>query len=96
MEFEPPKEIKIGNHAYTKKDKLSGDNYSYKCKYRKVCKFTITINKSELIKIINNSTNSIKYIITSKNNKEHSCKDNDQYEKKMKLKRKIFHYLLNL
>ena len=86
MEFEPPKEIKIGNYLYTKKDKLSGDNYSYRCKYRKVCKLQITINKSELLNIINKSSNTIKYIISSKNNKEHSCNNNAQKEQKEEIK----------
>ena len=63
MEFKAPNEIKIGNYYYTKKDKLMGDYYSYRCKKRSECKLQIKINKEELKKIINNTDTIVNYTI---------------------------------
>ena len=73
MEFKAPNEIKIGDYYYTKKDKLMGDYYSYRCKKRSECKLQIKINKEELKKIINNTDTIVNYTITSRNTKKHEC-----------------------
>ena len=46
----PLHSIKIGKFYYTYKDK-NNKGYSYRCKFKKKCSFTITINESNLKKI---------------------------------------------
>ena len=45
INYEPPNEILIDNHKLIYKQKLSKDNYSYRCKQRKHCSLTITISR---------------------------------------------------
>ena len=51
---------------------LSNEYYSYRCKYRTVCKILIKINKENLVKLKENSPDNIDYTITSRE-KIHKC-----------------------
>ena len=74
--FEPPNEINVDNHLFTFKQKLAKNNYSYRCKFRGQCTFTITITKDnlELLKK-DKSIKNLKYKISS-GQKEHTCQPN--------------------
>ena len=65
-------EITIDNYQHKYKDELSNEYYSYRCKYRKVCKILIKINKENLVKLKNNSSDNFDYTITSRD-KIHKC-----------------------
>jgi len=68
---EIPKAIKIGNFQYSFKQRLANNNFSYRCKTRK-CGVLITIDATNLRKIINNSSKGeLEYKTVSK--KEHIC-----------------------
>ena len=49
-----PNYIIIGKYKYTFKRKLVDEKYSYQC-YHRSCKVLVTINKENLIKMINNN-----------------------------------------
>lgn len=66
-------EITINNYQYKFKNELVNDYYSYRCKYRTACKILVKINKENLIKLKENSTDNIEYTITS-NETIHKCK----------------------
>ena len=48
--FLPPRHIEINKFTYSYKDQLINKYYSYRCKFRKNCKYTIKVNQSELEK----------------------------------------------
>jgi hypothetical protein len=71
-EANPVKEINIGNYKYKFKDTLK-KGYCYRCVNRASCKLTITIDKTEYKKIIQNiNKENIKYTINSRQ-QEHTC-----------------------
>ena len=67
-----PNEITIDNYQYKYKNELSNEYYSYRCRYRTVCKILIKINKENLVKLKENQTDNIDYTITSRE-KIHKC-----------------------
>jgi len=62
INYELPNEILIDSHKLTYKQKLSKDNYSYRCKQRKHCSLTITISRQIIKK---DTKTKIKYKISS-------------------------------
>lgn len=68
-----PNYIIIGKYKYTFKRKLVDEKYSYRC-YHRSCKVLVTINKENLIKMINNNnSDSNETIEYTDNGKEHNC-----------------------
>ena len=43
----PPRSLIIGNYTYTYKD-VNKSGFSYRCKYKSICNFTITIDKDNI------------------------------------------------
>lgn len=58
------------------------DYFSYRCKYRKICKILLKISKSEQIKLEKDHNYKIKYEITSIEN-AHSFKNNKKNSKEL-------------
>ena len=83
--IEIPRSLKFGNYTYTYKDELTNNYFSYRCKHRTICKITIKIAKSEIIKYVKNKVINIEYTITSKE-KNHICKENIKEDKITKIK----------
>jgi len=80
INYEPPNEIIIDNHKLTYKQKLSKDNYSYRCKQRKHYSLTITISREDLDKLLKKDTKTkIKYKISS-GQKTHTCNQDNNEE----------------
>lgn len=67
-----PNDITIDNYQYKYNNELSNEYYSYTCKYRTIRKILIKINKDNLVKLKENSTDNIDYTITSRE-KIHKC-----------------------
>ena len=78
--FIPPNEIILDNYKMTYKQKLSNSNYSYRCKNRRICSYTITISEEVLKRIIHKEQNfKINYKISS-NQKTHTCSQDNNEE----------------
>ena len=71
----PPRSITIGKYYYTYKDK-NKLGFSYRCKYKTICNYTMTIDEDNLNKIINKTSEKINYKSTSKKYPIHSCLKN--------------------
>ena len=70
----------IDSYKLIFKQKLATDNYSYRCKQRKVCTFIITISKDELDKLLKEeSKTNIKYKISG-SQKTHTCNQDNNEE----------------
>ena len=52
--IEIPRSLELGNYTYTYKDELTNNYFSYRCKHRIICKITIKVAKSEIIKYVKN------------------------------------------
>ena len=52
--IEIPRSFELGNYTYTYKDELTNNYFSYRCKHRIICKITIKVAKSEIIKYVKN------------------------------------------
>ena len=50
--IEIPKSFELDNYIYTYKDELINNFYSYRWKHKTICKITINVAKSEIIKYI--------------------------------------------
>ena len=87
-----PKNITLDNYTQSFKDFLTKNYYSYRCKHRNKCSFTIKIHKDEILNLENNNNN-ITYIYTSKNT-EHIC--NEKTEHKIETTRVIKPELKNI
>ena len=89
----PAPTFKIGKFYYTYKDK-NNKGYSYTCKFKKKCSFTITIYEPNLKNISNNKSDKIEYFITSKKYPSHTCEEiiaeNDISNKKVITEEKSF------
>lgn len=83
--IEIPRSLELANYTYTYKDELTNNYFSYRCKHRTICKITIKIAKSEIIKYVKNKVINIEYTITSKE-KNHICKENIKEDKITKIK----------
>ena len=78
--FIPPNEIILDNYKLTYKQKLSNSNYSYRCKNRRICSYTITISEEVLKSIAHKEQNiKINYKISSKQ-KTHTCSEDNNEE----------------
>ena len=64
--IEIQRSLELGNYTYTYKDELTNNYFSYRCKHRTICKITIKIAKSEIIKYVKNKVINIEYTITRK------------------------------
>ena len=79
INYEPPNEILIDNNKLTYKQKLSKDNYSYRCKQRKLCSLTITISREGLDKSLKKDTRTnIKYKISNDQKTHTFNQDNNE------------------
>ena len=77
--FNPPRSIEIDKYIYSFKSTLTNNFFSYRCKHRIKCKITIKIEKSELIKYLENKNNRIKYNFTNNNNIKQKTKGKRNY-----------------
>ena len=78
--FIPPNEIILDNYKLTYKQKLYNSNYSYRCKNRRICSYTITISEEVLKSIVHKEQNiKINYKISSKQ-KTHTCSEDNNEE----------------
>ena len=93
------KHIEIKEYILSYKSQLENDCFSYRCKLRIKCKFTIKVSKKELEKFNNDNNYSMDYEITNKvtansckikNDKEnHEIKNFDLSEKKFLKNKKL-------
>ena len=73
-------EIILENYKLTYKQKLSNSNYSYLCKNRRICSYTITISEEVLKSIMHKKHNfKINYKISS-TQKTHICSQDNNEE----------------
>ena len=69
----PPRSIIIGNYTYTYKD-TNKSGFSYRCKFKSLCNFTMTIDSENLDIIIKQESKPIKFKKTSIKYPNHTCK----------------------
>lgn len=81
-----PNYLTINNFMYSFKRVLANEKYSYRC-YHRNCKVLLTIDKNNLLKIINNTNKenheTIEY---NDNGKEHTCLKNSKVEEVKNIK----------
>ena len=80
MDIEIPKYLTINDIKYSFKSALAKDRFSYRCYHRK-CKVLITIDKTNIIKILNNNNENNLEIQYKTNDQKHICQDIIKTEK---------------
>lgn len=71
MEGFPPSSIMINRYQYTKKDRLSNNIFSYRCKYRSQCpRVSLKISEENLKRIKDNNNNLISFELKGVHNCE--------------------------
>ena len=83
--LEIPSKIIIDNFQYSFKSELKNQQYSYRC-YHRSFKVLITINKENLLKIMNKGNKENEKIEYNINKKEHSCEESIIYTNSEKFK----------
>ena len=80
MDIEIPKYLTINDIKYSFKSALANDRFSYRCYHRK-CKVLITIDKTNIIKILKNNNDNNLEIQYKTNDQKHICQDVIKTEK---------------